>query len=69
MNITRFDYYFNHAPEPTKEYIDIQRAHDKAVNPCNDSYKPKLRTEMEIILDFKKLYALEAMKIGDKYIS
>lgn len=42
------DYFAIRAPEPTKETMDMERLRDRNRNPYNDSYKPPIRSDMEI---------------------
>ena len=55
--LTMRDYFAAHAPEPSLEDIGAQMQRDKNINPHNDSYKPALRSRLEIIADLKFAYA------------
>lgn len=51
------DWFAGQAPEPSLDYIAMQKAHDKNLNPYNDSHKPPLRTEFEIKAAYRYEYA------------
>jgi hypothetical protein len=51
------DYFAAHAPQPTDALIMMERQSDRHRNPHNDSRKPKIRTETEIIASLKYEYA------------
>ena len=55
--MTLRDWFAGQAPEPSVDYIAMQKAHDKNLNPHNDSYKPPLRTELEIRAAYRYDYA------------
>lgn len=42
------DYFAAKAPAASQDWIDSQMGLDRARNPHNDSYKPRLRSEIEI---------------------
>lgn len=52
-----FEILFVNAPEPSKEAIRLSMQMDQQKNPHNDSYKPALRSEQQIIADYKFDYA------------
>lgn len=39
--------------QPSEGYIKLQRNLDRGRNPHNDSYKPAIREDLEIIADYK----------------
>lgn len=41
------------APNPPESWMNLQRNLDKARNPYNEGRKPKLRDDLEIIIDYK----------------
>lgn len=45
------------APNPSKEIIEIFHKYDMDRNPHNESGKPKWRTEIEIVSDYKLDFA------------
>lgn len=47
--MTLRDWFAGQAPEPTKEWLETMYRFDSALNPHNDSYKPKRRTTAELI--------------------
>ena len=51
------DYFAAHAPLPTPDDMERERKFDRARNPHNDSYKPKIREDIEIVADFAYQYA------------
>lgn len=51
--MTLRDWFAGQAPEPTKEWLDTMYRFDSALNPHNDSYKPKRRTTAELIAAWK----------------
>ena len=55
--MTLRDYLAAHAPEPSLDWLRLQMAHDKSMNPYNDSYKPPIRTEVELCAEYKYQYA------------
>jgi hypothetical protein len=59
-------WYATHAPQPTEGDIDVQRKYDRNRNPHNDSYKPPLRSRIEIIADLAFEYADAMIKAGSK---
>lgn len=57
QGLTKLEYaLISSSWEPSESDIDIQIKTDRAKNPHNDSYKPKLRSRTEIILDLKIEY-------------
>lgn len=46
-----------HAPNPSDSKIAIQRQSDKNKNPYNESHRPPLRDDDEIIIDYKIEFA------------
>ena len=56
------DYFAIHAPEPSTERVTAQQTLDRGRNPHNDSYKPRLRTELEIKSDLRYSYADAMLK-------
>lgn len=51
----RLDLAVNHTP--SKEEVDMHRQMDRQRNPHNDSYKPPIRSEKELISDLKFRFA------------
>lgn len=45
------------APEPTKDDIRVEMERDRLANPHNDSYKPRRRSEREVVAQLKYRYA------------
>lgn len=60
--MTLRDYFAIRAPAPTDDYIKMQLQKDKNKNPHNDSYKPKIRSRVEIICDWNFEYADAMLK-------
>lgn len=64
--MTLRDYFAIRAPECPASYISTQQGIDHQKNPHNDSYKPKLRSTLEIIACWNYEYAdamLEAREL------
>jgi hypothetical protein len=59
MDLT--DWFATFAPEPTKEQIQSEIERERLANPYNDSYKPKRRSNLEIICDLKYEYGHQMM--------
>ena len=57
------------APEPTKEDVLYEMNQDRLANPHNDSYKPKRRTEVEIITELYTTRAAHMMKTRKRFLS
>lgn len=51
------DYFAAHAPEPSLEAIRFELERDRMRNPHNDSYKPPIRGQSEIVAYLKYRYA------------
>ena len=49
-------------PYPTEERIAAECSCDRALNPHNDSHKPKLRTRAEIVSDLAYRFADDVLK-------
>lgn len=58
-----------HAPEPSKEIINMHARMDQQRNPHNDSYKPRRRTENEIIAQLKVEYGLTLLEAFSRHIN
>jgi hypothetical protein len=56
------DYFAIRAPEPTKDRMDLERMKDRNRNPHNDSYKPPIRSDMEIRCALAYEYASAMLK-------
>lgn len=66
QGMTLRDYFAIRAPECPASYISTQQGIDHQKNPHNDSYKPKLRSTLEIIACWNYEYAdamLEAREL------
>lgn len=61
--LTIRDYFAAHAPAPTPEQIQMEGDRDRLANPHGDSYKPKRRSALEIIVDLRYAFA-DAMIVG-----
>ena len=51
------DWFATHAPEPSKEAVEVQMQSDHHRNPHGDSYKPKRRSTALIVAQLKYEYA------------
>jgi hypothetical protein len=60
--MTLRDYFAIRAPEPTKDRMDLERMKDRNRNPHNDSYKPPIRSDMEIRCALAYEYASAMLK-------
>lgn len=63
--MTLRDYFAIHSPEPTKESVNVEAEKDRLANPHGDTYKPRRRSQAEIVAALRYAYAdamLEALK-------
>lgn len=51
-----------HASAPSESEIERQIAYDRGRNPYNDDHKPKHRSRLEIVADYKVEYAKTVLK-------
>lgn len=58
--------HFAAAHNPDPKDIQLERERDRNLNPYNDSYRPKLRSTLEIICDLKFEYADAMLKARTK---
>jgi len=62
VDMTLLDYFAIHAPEPDKNDVSYHMGQDRLRNPHNDTYKPRRRSESEIICHLRYEYAREMME-------
>lgn len=55
--MTLRDYFAIHAPSPEPWWLELNRQRDRSRNPHNDSYKPPIRSEMELNTSWRYEYA------------
>ena len=51
------DWFAGQAPEPSDDYVNLQRSMDAQRNPHNDPYKPQPRTTLAIKAQYRYEYA------------
>ena len=65
-DMTLRDCFAIHAPQPDRDQILLQRQIDRSRNPHNDTHKPPIRSEIEIIADLAFEYADAMLKARRK---
>lgn len=61
-DISLRDYFAIHAPEPSDEKVRFEMTKDKNANPHNDSYRPRIRQRLEILVQLRYEFADEMLK-------
>lgn len=57
-------FFAAHAPAPSEAYISQEITQDKRINPYDERHLPRLRSRLEIEIDFKYIYAATMIKRG-----
>lgn len=60
------DYFAIRAPLPTESMMQMEAMRDKNRNPYNESHKPKLRSNYEIMADLAYEYADAMLEAREK---
>jgi hypothetical protein len=60
--LTIRDWFATFAPRPSKDRINLHMKMDRNRNPHNDSHKPPIRSETEIIAELRYEFADAMMK-------
>lgn len=60
--MTLRDWFATHAPEPTQEWLDLQRRSDMTQNPHNDHHKPPRRDVFQLTAEWKMKHACAMLK-------
>lgn len=63
---TLLDLFAIFAPEPARDVIIREMEKDRLANPHNDSYKPRRRSEAEVIAELKYQYASHMLEARRK---